>query len=405
MPNVLLEKKVTELEELHAAVRAIQDKAADEERDLSDVEKDRIKALSEAAQKCRDEAEFLQDTVTAERSYVQLMQKIDAQRMDDGPKRPTGLPTLHHGQPGGSLDVRSWGDLIVESEAFKSYTGRGSSTGIDVPLDLEQRAPITIGGFPAAGLPPFMWTPPQHTYVSPLINAVGKVTTSSNVVSFVQWAPNPMAAADVVPEGTPKPEATMSATAQSVSLVTWAVYKEITRQAMEDIPQIRSEVENRLRQAITVAIEESILANLAAATLPPVAGSAAGGDTLLGVIRQGIATVQAAGYARPNAIVINPMDAAEIDVAIMSGTLNGPSVNGNLWGVPLVPVSGVPAGTAYVGDMSVGVTLFTRGSTTVYLTDSHGTNFINNILLLLAETRGLAPVVEPAALAECTVGA
>ena len=402
MPT-LLEKKVTELEELHAAVRAIQQKAADEERDLTDIEKDRIKALSEAATKCRDEAEFLNDQVLSERSFASLMQKIDANKTEDVSVRPTR--PVSPAAPSGSLDVRSWGDVFTDSDAFKGYMGHGNSAQIELPLNLEQRAAIGIGTFPDQGLPPFYWQAPQYTYQSPLLQVVGKVTTSSNVVSYVKWAPNPMAAATVVPEGTLKPEATMTATGVSVSLVTLATYKEITRQALEDIPQIRATVESRLRQSITVGIEESITDNLIAATLPPVTGSAAGGDTLLGTIRQGIATVQAAGYASPNAVVLNPADAADIDLAIMSGTLNGAVVNGRIWGVPIVPCNGCPAGTAWVGDFSVGVTLFTRGTTTVYLTDSHADNFLRNILALLAETRMLADVVEPAALAECTVGA
>ena len=49
----------------------------------------------------------------------------------------------------------------------------------------------------------------------------------------------------------------MTATAQSVTLVTWAHWKEITRQALEDIPQIRSIVEGRLRQGLVGAIEDS----------------------------------------------------------------------------------------------------------------------------------------------------
>lgn len=405
MPT-LLEKKASELDELHSIIIEIQEKAANEDRSLSDVEKDRIAALSEAAGKLRGECEFLNEQVTSERAWSKLRQDIEANKpTEDPPKRSTGLVLPSQHQSGGALDVRSWGELLVESEAFRGYTGHGNSGQIELPLDLEQRAAIGIGTFPDQGLPPFYWQSPQYTYQSPLLNVVGKVTTSSNVVSYVKWAPNPMAGAGVVAEGQLKPEATMTATGVSMSLVTLATYKEITRQALEDIPQIRTTVENRLRQSITVGIEESITDNLIAATLPPVTGSAAGGDTLLGTIRQGIAVVQAAGYATPNAVVMNPADAADMDLAIMSGTLNGAVVNGRVWGIPIVPSNGCPAGTAWVGDFSVGVTLFTRGSTTVYLTDSHADNFLRNILVLLAETRMLADVVEPAALAECTVGA
>jgi hypothetical protein len=243
-----------------------------------------------------------------------------------------------------------------------------------------------------------LWMPPQYSYVTPLLDKVGKVTTGSNAVSWVEWTPNPMAAATVVAEGALKPEAVMDATPESGTLQTYATWKGITRQALEDVPQIRSIVENRLRQSVLVALENAVVASLIAATIPAVSGS-----TMLGAIRAGIATVQAAGFAQPNAIIINPADAADIDAALMAGTLNGAVVNGTYWGVPVVPTNHVVPGTAYVGDFSVGTTLFNRGQTDVYLTDSHADYFIRNILLLLAETRALSTVPEPAALAECTV--
>jgi hypothetical protein len=65
----------------------------------------------------------------------------------------------------------------------------------------------------------------------------------------------------------------------------------------------------------------------------------------------------------------------------------------------------LPAGTAYVGDFAQAVTVFDRGTTAVYLSDSHADNFIRNVLLLLAEIRALATVPEPQAAAKCSVGA
>jgi HK97 family phage major capsid protein len=246
-----------------------------------------------------------------------------------------------------------------------------------------------------------VWTPPAYTYSSPLLDVVGKVSTSSNAVSYVKWTPNPQAAASVVAEGALKPEAAMTAAAQSVSLVTWAHWKEITRQALEDVPQIRSTVEGRLRQGLVRAIEDSIAANLIAATLPAVAAPA--GSNLLTAIRMGVGTVQAAGYSNPNAVLLNPADYATLDILVMNGANGSPVTQSGFWGLKPIASTSVPLGTAWVGDFSAGVTLFTRGSAAIYLTDSHADNFIRNVLLLLAETRGLAVVGEPAAIAECTV--
>ena len=197
----------------------------------------------------------------------------------------------------------------------------------------------------------------SYTYATPLLDKVGKISTNGNAVQWVQWTPNPQAAASVVPEGELKPEAAMTATPQTGTLATYAHWKAISRQALEDSPQIRSLVENRLRQGIFVALEGAVNAALVAATLPAV-----NGPTMLASIRTGIATVQAAGFASPNAILINPADAAAIDVAVMVGGLGGPVQVGSYWGIPYVPSNSVPVGTSYVGDFATGVQLFNRGT-------------------------------------------
>jgi hypothetical protein len=393
MPT-LLDKKASELDELVAIVRDIQDKASEEDRSLTDVEKDRIAALSEAATKLRTECEFLNDQVVSERSWAKLRRDIEANKETEptNNRRPTGL---HPQQPGGSLDVRSWGDVFTESEAFLNYQGGGTSQRVAVPLGLEYRAPILSTTTPQA---PYIYSPASYTYATPLLDKVGKVSTNGNAVQWVQWTPNPQAAASIVPEGELKPEAAMTATPQSGTLATYAHWKAISRQALEDSPQIRSLVENRLRQGIFVALEGAVNAALVAATLPAVSGS-----TMLGSIRTGIATVQAAGFATPNAILINPADAAAIDVAVMAGGMGGPVQVGSYWGIPYVPSSSVPVGTSYVGDFATGVQLFNRGTADVFMTDSHDDYFVRNLLLLLAETRALATVPDPAAIAECTV--
>lgn len=394
MPT-LLEKKAGELDEIVALVHDIQEKAAKEDRDLTDLETERIKSLGVMVEKLKDECSFLNDQVVSERAWSKLRADIEVNRQEQQEQHQQLSQRSNRSQ--GSLDLHGpgWGEAFVASDAFRNYVGGGTSQRVSVPLNLERRAEITLGDLPQ---PPMLWTPPQYSYVTPLLDKVGKVTTSTNAVSWVEWTPNPMAAATVVAEGALKPEAAMDATPESGTLQTYATWKGITRQALEDVPQIRSIVENRLRQSVLVALENAVVASLIAATLPT-----ATGPDMLTAIRTGIATVQASGFAQPNAIILNPADAAAIDTALMAGTLNGAVVNGTYWGVPVVATNHVVPGTAYVGDFSVGLTLFNRGQTDVYLTDSHADYFIRNILLLLAETRALSTVPEPAALVECTV--
>lgn len=388
--TTLLEQSAREIDEIKAAIRSIIDKASEEERDLTDMERERITTLTEAGEKKKSQAEFLHEQVVSERSWAKLRNDIEATKGDSIGTRTTPSHTAPTG-----LETRGWGESFIDSEAFKNYPGGGTSQRITVPMDLERRATITTSIVPQV---PTMYSPPTYTFDSPLLNVCGKITTSGNAVSWVQWTPNPQAAASLVLEGDLKPEANMTATPQTASLATYAHHKEITRQALEDLPQIRSIVEGRLRQGIVVALEDAVIAALVAATLPAVTGA-----SLLASIRVGISTVQSAGFVRPNAIVLNPADAAQIDVDMLTGTLNGAVVNGTYWGLPVIPSNDVAAGTAYVGDFGTGVQLFNRGQTDVYLSDSHADYFLRNILSLLAETRALATVPEPLALAECTV--
>ena len=53
-----------------------------------------------------------------------------------------------------------------------------------------------------------------------------------------------------------------------------------------------------------------------------------------------------------------------------------------------------------MGDFKEGVTLFDRGVTDVFVTDSHASNFISNILVILAEGRYKSAITDPLALAE-----
>jgi hypothetical protein len=67
-----------------------------------------------------------------------------------------------------------------------------------------------------------------------------------------------------------------------------------------------------------------------------------------------------------------------------------------------VSAAAIPAGKAYVGDFQSGATLFDRGVTNVFLSDSHASLFISNILVILAEARLKSAVTEGLALCECS---
>ena len=73
------------------------------------------------------------------------------------------------------------------------------------------------------------------------------------------------------------------------------------------------------------------------------------------------------------------------------------------WGLTPVAAASITAGKAYVGDFQQGATLFDRGVTNVFLSDSHASLFISNILVILAEARTKSVVTDGPAICECSV--
>lgn len=385
-----LSRLTDERDSLTQTATQLAERAAAEERDLTPTEATSLREMQERCAAIDSQLTEYNAQAESARAYARLREEID--QPDDEP--------IHRRQSQQPQDATGWGDLFVQSDAFQQYPGAGTSRRVEVPFDLEQRAAIMLGTLPAGSLPPYTYTPASYSYPSPLLEVVGKVTTSANAVQWVNWTPNPQAAASVVAEGELKPEANMTPAIVSETLETYAHWKAISRQALEDVPQIRSTVEGRLRQGITVALEQAVTSALLSAPIPPVTVPL--GGSLLEAIRMGVGAVQSSGFGSPNAVLLNPADWATLDISTV-GNAGGASGQSGFWGMRAIAVPALPVGTAYVGNFATAVQLFTRSSAEVMLTDSHADYFIRNLLLLLAEIRALATVPDPFAAAECSV--
>jgi HK97 family phage major capsid protein len=386
-----LRQLVDERNALTGLMQTTADRAADEQRDLSDTEQQSLRDYQARCGELDRQIGEYNDQAASQRSWARLQDELRAN--DDEPVA-TGRVTAQQRSADAAPD---WGQVFTDSEAFASYSGRGTSGTVKVAFDT--RASITTGEFV---IPPAIYTPPTPAKSSPLLSVIGHERVSSGAVDYLYWPP-PDPTAPVVAEGGLKPEANIVATPLSAVLQTYAHWKGITRQALEDVPRLQSIVSGKLQNGLTLALEAAAAAALAAdANIPPVAADATTG--LLGGLRVGLAEVQSNGYS-PNAALLNPADWASIDLALLAGTLNGPVTNNSAFGLRLIASSSVPVGTAYVGSFSDGVTLFDRGDASVYMTDSHADFFIRNTLVILAETRGVVTVTEPLALVKVTVPA
>jgi HK97 family phage major capsid protein len=299
----------------------------------------------------------------------------------------------------------SFGEAFVRSEAFSEYASSPRGRMPKVEMDFQTRAlPTGLGALDTAGLDLGKTTVNTQAPVAPtpLLDNINRVQVTSNAIDYVSWELIAGAAA-VAAEGGNKHSVEFGPTVTSDSLDNIAAYTQLTRQLIEDAPSVRDMINGELVREILRAEEAAVATALGAATLTAVTGSAGAGDDLLSTIREGVGTVQAAGYF-PNAVLLNPADWASLDNAVMGGTLAGPIVRQNFWGLTPIPSTAQTAGTAIVGDFRTGITQFYRSEVALYITDSHASTFLSNVFTLLAERRSLAAVIRPDALASVSVG-
>jgi HK97 family phage major capsid protein len=378
-----LQRLTSERDNLTVSATDLAERAAKEDRDLTDTEQESMKSWQTRCGQIDAQLTEYNGTVESQRAYARLRNELDT-------PEPEFVPSQRHGQ---QVETRSAGEQFVTSPNFQQYTGHGQSQRFEVAdyMGLEARAAITTANL---AIPHFVLPPVVPVTTAPLLDVCGRVQVSSGVVDWVEMGGDPTAA--VVAEGAAKPEATITATPKTSSLDTLAHWVQITRQALDDASYIRSVIEGKLRRGLLNKAEADMAAAIDAATT-----QTATSDDLLAAIRVGIGKVEAAGY-RPNAVVLNPADYAELDIAVMAATVAGPAQQQTFWGMRAVAAGAIPAGKAYVGDFANGATLFDRGVTSVFVSDSHASLFISNILVILAEARVKSAVTEPSALCECT---
>lgn len=384
--NPYLRKKIEERAAVSDLISSTLEKCASENRDPSTDEKSQLDGWSTRVAALDDEIKQLETRARGNATFEQLVGRVsrdeERQEQRDAADRGKEKP-----------ETRSVGEQFVDSDAFKAYRGRGSMEPVEFEGFLEQRAAIALS---LLDLPPQAWEGPRgYTTTTPLLDVLGRERVSQNSVEYITWGDGDPLAGEV-PEGDLKPEADITPTENTLTLKTYAHWKAITRQALEDYARIRSIVEGKLRGGLANKLEAVAAATLTSATIPPVVNA----DILAG-IRQGIGTVEAAGY-RPNAMVLNPTDYANLDIEAAESAGNGPVRFGNFWGIRAVAAASIPAGEVYVGDFQEGVTWFDRNTASVYMTDSHADYFIRNLLVVLAEQRAAFAVTEPNALAKVT---
>jgi HK97 family phage major capsid protein len=186
----------------------------------------------------------------------------------------------------------------------------------------------------------------------------------------------------------------------------------ITDEQLEDVPQLRSIIDQRLRFGLRQRLDTQVISGT---DVPPniqgilnksgIQTQAKGTDPRFDAIHKALTLVRVTGRAEPSAIVIHPNDWEAIRLTRTADgiyILGNPAVAGpmTLWGVPVVVGDVMTENTVLVGAFSQHCMIFDRRGVDIQLGFS-GTQFVEGKATLRADLRAAFAIFRAAAF--CTV--
>jgi len=236
-------------------------------------------------------------------------------------------------------------------------------------------------------------------------------STRSNAIEYPVETDSPMTTgAAVVSEGALKPQSNITFDLKSLPVRTIAHWMKASRQIMDDVPQLQSYIDGRLRYGLEYVEENELLygdgtgqhllgiipqATAYAAAFAPTAPQAI--DTLrLAALQATLALYPATGY------VMHPTDWAKIELTKdgMNRYIVGDPQNqiaARLWTLPVVQTPAMQVSKFLTGAFRLGAQIFDRMSIEVLISTEDQDNFVRNMITIRAEERLALAVYRPAA--------
>jgi HK97 family phage major capsid protein len=309
----------------------------------------------------------------------------------------------------GERPTKSFGQMFVESKAYKGRTG---GVGPEARIDVELKAVFstTAGWAPettrTGRLVDFATRPVQVTDIIP------STTTSQAAVVYMEETTFTNAAAEAAEAG-PYAEAALALTEQSSTVRKIAVFLPVTDEQLEDEPQVRGYIDNRLPFMVRQRLDGQIL--VGNGTAPNLRGvnnvvgiqtQAKGTDPTPDAVYKAIVKVRVTGRAMPNAVIMHPNDWQDIRLLRTADGIyiwGNPSDTGpeRIWGLAVAQSDAQTENTAVVGDFANYSELAVRRGVDVQVSNSHADFFVNGKQALRADMRAALLWYRPAAF--CTV--
>jgi HK97 family phage major capsid protein len=373
--------------------------AADEVKKSAETTTTELKNLgqvTEETKKVADEALIKHNELSAR--FTDMEQKM-ARKGDDRPERQ-----------------KSFGEQVAESEELKSFIANGGKGRVNIGVKAIISALTTDANGSAGDLivpqrQDGIITPAQRRMTIRDLLTPGR--TTSNAIQYVKETGFTNNAATVSEtSGAAKPQSEIKFDIMTTAVTTIAHWVLATKQILDDVPQLQSYIDGRLRYGLQYVEEGQLLngggtgtdlngiytqatAFSAPITLPtPV--------TKIDIIR--LAMLQAVLAELPaTGVVMHPTDWATIELVKdttgrhIIGNPGGGQVGSSLWRLPVVETPAMTVDKYLVGAFKLGAQIFDREDANVEISTEDSDNFRKNLVTIRAEERLALAVYRPEA--------
>jgi hypothetical protein len=419
---------MTKLEAKTAELRAKSDRAhqllakktADGAYDITPEERDEVQRLNAEMKALGQEVEQL-------RNDAKMAEQAEGYRKSlDTPFNPAGHPA-REGSPGegyGSREAKTLGDIFIASAAYKGLFSGGDlsprnykgvlDTG-GTKASVEDYAFKTVFST-SAGWDPFVTRLPGFVasaqQMPRVVDVVPVGQTTQHSIKYMLETTYTNAAAETA-EGSSYPESALALTEELVPIRKIAAFLPVTDEQLQDEPQVRDYLNNRLDLQLRQRLDSQLVAgngsspNLTGFTnVAGIQTTSAAGVPTPDAIYQAITDIRTGAYTEASAVLMHPSDWQSLRTLRASTgqyLWGDPSITGvdRIWGLPIVTTTYVTQGTAIVGDFANYSQLFYRKGIDFLVSNSHSDFFARGQLAIRADLRCALVVTRPAAI--CTV--
>ncbi len=320
------------------------------------------------------------------------------------------------------VERRSMGQQFVESDAMawiKKTVGGGRGSAWKSPSAELMATTLDTGSGSGASLIVTEYRPGiVETLFKRLVVAdlLASGTTDSNSITYMKETAATNAAAAVA-EGSPKPESGLVFEQVSDLVRKIAHWLPVTDEMLEDVAQIRSYIDARLRLGLSITEEDQLLNG--SGTAPNIQGllnrsgltaseARAGSVTNAEAIFVEMMKIFNASFVMPTGTIMNPANWQTTQLSkdgdgryYGSGPFAAPQAP-TLWGLPVVVTPSIVANTGLTGAFSSAAQYFRKGGVVVEASNSHSDFFVRNLTAIRCESRGALAVYRPGAFGKIT---